>query len=145
MTFKATHFKFAITESPTIEPVAAPVVNGGLAVAAFIVVCRDMAAIMTLHYISKCSAFAARRGTAAQHLLMMVKKGGANKSIHAGSDESVTFGQILRIHENTEKETTICTQSCGKNPKIIQKKYPITPPLTVTASPRSNQQAVSFT
>lgn len=52
MTFKATHFKFAITESPTIEPVAAPVANGGLAVAAFIVVCRNMAAKMTLHYIT---------------------------------------------------------------------------------------------
>lgn len=144
MTFKATHFKFAITESPTIEPVAAPVANGGLAVAAFIVVCRNMAAKMTLHYISERSTFAEWRGTAAQHLLMMVKKGGANKSIHAGSDEIVTFGHILHIHENTEKKLQSAHNFADTN-KIIKKKYPVTPPLTVTASPRSNQPAVSFT
>lgn len=68
------HFKFAITESPTIEAVAAPAANGDLAVAAFITVCHDMAAIMTLHYISKCCVSAAWRVTAAKHLLMMVKK-----------------------------------------------------------------------
>lgn len=55
MTLKAMHFKFAITESPTIEPAA----NGDLAVAAFITASRDIAAIMTLHYISKCSLSAA--------------------------------------------------------------------------------------
>ena len=53
MTLKAMHFKFAITESPTIEPAAAPVPNGDLAVAAFMTASRDIVAIMTLHYISK--------------------------------------------------------------------------------------------
>lgn len=53
MTLKAMHFKFAITEPPTIEPVAAPAANGALAVAAFTAECHDTAAIMTLHYISK--------------------------------------------------------------------------------------------
>lgn len=57
MTLKAMHFKFAITEPPTIEPVAAPAANGALAMAAFIAECRDTAA--------------AWRVTAAQHLLMM--------------------------------------------------------------------------
>lgn len=65
MTLKAMHFKFAITESPTIQPAAAPAANGDLAVAAFITASRDIAAIMTLHYISKRSVSAAWRMTAA--------------------------------------------------------------------------------
>lgn len=70
MTLKAMHFKFAITESPTIEPAAAPAANGDLAVVAFITASGDMAAIMTLHCISKRSVSAAWRVTAA------TKKGG---------------------------------------------------------------------
>lgn len=65
MTLKAIHFKFAITESPTIEPAAAPAANGDLAAVAFITASRDIAAIMTLHYISKRSVSAAWRVKAA--------------------------------------------------------------------------------
>lgn len=82
MTLKAMHFKFAITEPPTIEPVAAPAANGALAVAAFIAECHDTAAIMTLLYISEGGASAAWRVTAAQHLLMMEGGKKTNKHVH---------------------------------------------------------------
>lgn len=91
------HFKFAITESPTIEPAAASVANGDLAVAAFITASSDMAAIMTLHYISIHSVSAAWRVTAATK-----KQKKKEETNITGSDESVRFSHI---HEKKPKQS----------------------------------------
>lgn len=89
MTLKAMHFKFAITESPTIEPAAAPAANGDLAVVAFITASGDIAAIMTLHYISKRSVSAAWRVTAATKKGKKIEEGDKQASTQAAMRERV--------------------------------------------------------